>query len=147
MNTRYAGLVVALCLSCGLFGCGSSGPRPIAIQGEVSYGGEPVEKGEIALIPTAGHQGPATGGDIVKGKYHIPATVGPLTGGTYRVNIMALAKLGKLVPDPFNPSGPQIALEENYIPPQYNQKSTLVIEIPADARSLSKDFKLEKPPG
>ncbi len=129
-----------------LIGCGS-GSRPIPMRGEVTFDGRPVEEGTITLTPTDGHTGPGTGGTITNGRYEIPGNVGPTTGGKYRVEISGYAKLGKMVPDPFNPTGPQLPYKENYIPAKYGMQSTLVVEVPTNARELQQDYQLEKDKG
>jgi len=124
-------------------GCGS-GPRPVPMRGEVTFDGAPVGEGTITLSPAPGHTGAGTGGTIVDGRFEIPGDVGPVTGTAYRVEIHGYAKLGKMVPDPFNPSGPKLPYKEDYIPARYGLKSTLVVEVPAGARDFTHDFRLEK---
>jgi len=131
-------------LSAGLLAGCNSGPRSVPMRGEVTFDGRPVEEGTITLTPTSGHTGPGTGGTISRGRYEIPGDVGPIAGGTYRVEVSGYATLGKMVPDPFNPTGPKLPYKENYIPARYGVQSTLVVTVPADARELLQDYHLEK---
>ena len=65
-------------------------------------------------------------------------------GGHPGGNISGYAKLGKMVPDPFNPTGPMLPYKENYISIKYGMNSTLVVEVPPDARELLQDYHLTK---
>src|SRR5262245_44741406 len=85
-----AGLVVLLCLAF-LPGCGGTGQ--VEVEGTVTYDGQPVKAGAIAFVP-ADNQGLSSGGTILDGKYHIPASVGPKTG-KYRVEIRWAKPTGK----------------------------------------------------
>ena len=76
-------------------GCG---PSDQAIQGEVTYGGEPVQDGIIEFHPIEGTKEPSTGGPIRSGRYQIAQGVGPLRGGTYKVVIWATKKTRTIHP-------------------------------------------------
>ena len=57
-----------------LSGCGGSG---VGVRGEVTYEGQPVEKGSITFLPTDGKGQPA-GAAITNGRYNLNAiTPGP----------------------------------------------------------------------
>jgi len=118
-------------------GCGRANQ---SIQGEVTYGGEPVEDGIIEFIPIEGTKEPSTGAAIVAGRYQIAPAAGPLTGGTYKVAIRATKKTGTTSPDPFNPAK-QVENKTNYIPADYNTQTKLKVTISSKA---SYDFHLEK---
>jgi len=65
-----------------LAGCGQSSGTA---EGEVTYEGQPVEKGQIMFLPADG-KGPTTGGAIRNGRY----TVADLTPGPKIVQIDAV---------------------------------------------------------
>ena len=89
MHQRLVGLTTLLLFVTSL-GC-SSGNGEIeryAIDGTVTYEGQPVPYGTISLIPDAdqGNSGPGSTGIIEEGKFQIPANRG-IVGGPYRATI------------------------------------------------------------
>ena len=114
------------------------------VWGEVTYDGKPLPDGTIRLLPQPGSaEGTATEGDIKDGRYEIPASIGPLAGLTYKVEIRAQKKVGT-VANPFDPTGPPLDRFDNYLPAVYNHKSTLTIAV-ADRESANQhDFHLKK---
>src|SRR5262245_66455623 len=74
-------------------GCGHG---KTAIQGEVTFNGQPVPEGSISFEPLDG-QGPVTGGVITAGKYDVPAAAGT-TPGEKVVRITAVRKTGRKIP-------------------------------------------------
>jgi hypothetical protein len=120
-------------------GCRTS-PRT-RVWGEVSFDGRPVAKGTIEFIPAEGTGGTSAGGAIEDGSYDIPAKQGPLTGGTYRVEITALAKTGRTRPNVFDPNGPLLDDYKCYIPACYNSKSVLKVTLSAPKENKH-DFRL-----
>ena len=127
---------------CGLSlcGCGSTGPERASVQGEVTLGGKPLEKGSILFRPTEGTTGPTAGGTIENGKYSIPKNSGPMVG-TNRIEINAFHATGRKVPKVIG--NPQAGLMDEVIeivPKQYNVDSTLVREITRNSNTL--DFQL-----
>jgi hypothetical protein len=129
MGLAIMGLAVV-----GLSGCSDKGPERAALQGQVTFDGQPVESGAITLVPTDGTTGPSSGAAIKEGKYTIPADSGPVPGN-YRVEIIATRKTGKqTAPMPGQPvGGPSGAAPvddiEMFVPPQYNRQSKLKIEV------------------
>jgi hypothetical protein len=115
-----AGLVLALA---SLFGCGGSGPRTYPVSGEVSFDGTPVAEGDILFIPADPAVAPE-GGKITNGRYQLRAKP-----GWQRVEIRASRPL----PGPPGPMGPVYA---DYIPEEFNSKSTLKAEVSPGGKNL-----------
>ena len=72
-------LVTVIVLSI-VSGCGKQNSGRVPVQGTVTYRGEPVALGSIALRPMRETSGPAAGTDIIDGKFEIPRHAGPGTG-------------------------------------------------------------------
>lgn len=116
---RLAVLLVILAVA----GCG---PRTIALHGAVTLDDQPVAgPGTVAFYPEAGNE-LGVSGEIVDGKYEIPAERGPVAG-KYRVEITWPKKTGKQIPslDPGMMSDETIEA----IPKKYNRDSELTVEI------------------
>jgi len=129
-------LVLAVCAGC------DSGPKTVPVAGEVTFDGQPVQKGSILFIPVDETPGRSTGASITDGRYSISKEGGPLAGGTYAVRIFAMRKSGKKIADPMSLSGELTEIEENYIPAAYNSRTTLKLVISESPL----DFRLEKMP-
>ena len=140
---RYVTYIIGVVLLTLLAGCGPAGPRPTKVWGQVTFDGQPLDKGEIRFLPLPGStQGTATEGDIRDGRYEIPSKDGPLSGLTYKVEIKAQRKVGT-VANPVTPTGPPLDRFDNYIPAAYNHKSTLTVTV-ADTESANQhDFHLK----
>ena len=127
-KSAYGTLLLGLVLA---FGCGQGDlPRNVC-HGEITCGGEKVDRGSVRFAPIeAGNQLPSTTGLIRDGQYRIEFRGGvPL--GKYRVEIYAKDWTGKMIDDgrgqmieETNPIGPRI-----YAGPS----SPLVAEIKADS--------------
>jgi hypothetical protein len=134
-----------LCLMAWLFvcvGCGKSGPETVRVEGSITFDGKPLAEGKITLTPMDNTQGGSFAGEIKQGKYEIPKENGPLVDGTYKVEISALAKQGKSLPNVVDPGGAPLAVFEELIPPTYNRDSTLSLKASAEAKGF--DFNLTK---
>jgi hypothetical protein len=79
-----AAIVAALLFAAA--GCGSSHP---SISGQVTYDGQPVQKGAISFAPTDG-QGPTFGAAIENGRYRVDKAY----VGEKRVVVKAIADTG-----------------------------------------------------
>lgn len=79
-------------------GCDNSRAGRAGVSGTVTFDGEPVSEGAISFVPVEGTQGPLTGGNIQDGRYQIAQPDGPFPG-KYRVDVNALRKTGKKVPN------------------------------------------------
>jgi hypothetical protein len=123
------------CIGLAAFlGCGSeSGDGRREITGTVSYDGQPVEEGEIVFEPQEAGAPLATG-QIKGGEYRVDAKYGP-AAGLYRVRIEGFQKkkVANIPPHPYAGDSPGAdTIAEQYLPPQYNTRSTLQVEIKDD---------------
>jgi hypothetical protein len=137
--------LIRVCLVAACLAAGCSGRKPMRVWGEVTFDGKPVEKGQIVFAPMDDTPGPTTGADIIAGRYEVPQKIGPWSGGTYQVEITALAKNGKTLPNPEIPGGPPVELADNYIPTKYNHQTELIVDISDDASKNQVDFHLHGP--
>ncbi|MBW3539812.1 MAG: hypothetical protein KY476_06040 [Planctomycetes bacterium] len=126
-----------------LLGCGGSdaGPPRVAVDGEVTFEGRPLEKGSILFIPAGESRGPRTGAVVEAGQYRLPRERGPIVG-QLRVEIRAESKLDYDTTEPTEsvrhigePRPPGV------IPPEYNERSILAVETTAEGPN-SFDFHL-----
>lgn len=127
-QVRYWGQLTCLLVLVLSAGC-SSRPKTIGMRGEVSYGGNAIERGTVDFIPIDGTAGPSAGAAIVGGRYDVSGKDGVLPGGTYLVRIIGLKKTGKTEWNRLLKNGAPVELEENFIPPIYNSESTLKVHI------------------
>jgi hypothetical protein len=128
------------CIVCALAlftlaGCGSG---KVSVEGSVTFDGEPVGGGSIALTPETG-AGVSGGAQIVKGKFEIGSDKN-LPPGKYKVEIIWNKKTGKTLP---NASDPGTTLEETkqVIPARYNSKTELSADLKPGSNPLTFDLK------
>jgi hypothetical protein len=107
-------VIVAVILCTVTSGCGKSGP---VASGSVTFDGQPVEIGMIMFVPIDDKKMTPDSGKIVDGKFSVVTKP-----GKKRVVIHA-SRPGAI--DPVMKSPVQV----EYIPEQYNTKSTLTKEI------------------
>jgi hypothetical protein len=129
-----------------LIGCADDGLDRAEVHGQVTVDGQPIEQGSISLVPQPGTEGPAVGTAIEDGTYAFDHSDGPLPG-SYRVEIRATRKTGRQIVDDMRPPGDNRVDEvEQYLPPRYNSKSELTVEV---ARGVNKvkdyDLRLASP--
>jgi hypothetical protein len=132
---RHCRLIVAALAALALSGCG-----PSRIQGTVRYGGEPVDQGGIAFVREGGESGAenrATGA-IQEGRYNLEKVPAP---GAYRVQIYWHKKTGRKI----GPPGEATDERKQAIPPRYNEKTELKVEVKPGRNTL--DFDLPAVPG
>jgi len=110
-----------------LAGCGSSSDRT-ALEGAVTFDGEPLPKGSITFLPQSGTSGPAAGGKIEDGRFEIDREGGTFVG-TFAVKITATRKTGRKVKTLI---GTVVDGEEQYVPARYNSQSELTAEVTAE---------------
>jgi len=113
-----------------LAGCG--GERRYELTGTVTYGGQPVERGEISFDPTEPGEAPE-GGPILDGRFRVE--VGP---GKKIVRIRGSRPL-----PPEQQDSPEMGLlYEDYIPARHNTESTREVEItPGGQREFTFDLR------
>jgi hypothetical protein len=117
-------------------GC-DSGPRRMAVSGNVTWKGAPLKDGTISFIPlTTGTQ---SGTGISEGKYSISREQG-LSPGMYRVSINSPDGMTPI--DPNTPPGPSgnFASKER-IPSDFNENSKHEVEVTASGQNRF-DFKI-----
>jgi hypothetical protein len=120
-----------------VLGCGGGGA---SIQGNVTFDGQPVEKGSIVFEPADG-LGQVAGGTIENGKYHLDSK-SQLTPGPMIVRITAARSTGKKVPaGPPAPDGTMVDEIKQYIPKVYNEQSQLTAQI--ESSSKTQNFELQ----
>ena len=133
-RTGYAVVTLLLWASPLLtIGC-SSGSNLYAVQGEVSFDGNPIETGNILFRKVEGDQR-GFNAEIKNGRYKMMVEAGAMT-----VEIIG----SRLIPGKFDypggPDSPGFPVGEMYIPAQYNTKTTLTAEV---AASRSNDISFE----
>ncbi|MGE3778865.1 MAG: hypothetical protein AB7F89_16895 [Pirellulaceae bacterium] len=110
------------------------------VQGEVSFDGEPIDKGAIVFQPVTGG-GIKTGGPIENGRYDIPAETGP-PAGKHKVLLFWEKKTGTTYVD--RDSGDVYDRRAEGLPGEYQSDDTpLSVEI-SDGPNVH-DFRLTSP--
>lgn len=112
-----------------LSGCGVGVDGHFPVSGNVNLGGTPVPKGRVAFQPTSESGGSSASGDIVDGKYSIPAEKG-LTPGEYNVIFTIEEPTGKMI-EYTDHSGEVYSYEEtaSYVPLDWGARSTQKVTI------------------
>jgi hypothetical protein len=111
------------------------------VSGAVTLDKKPLTQGSITFTPLA--DGPSAGGMIDQGRYSIARADGPAPG-SYRVTIVAMQPTGRKLPDPEGPPGSLAEELQNIVPPRYNTKSELKVEVKEGGNTF--DFDLERAP-
>lgn len=112
-------------------GCGRDATDRLAVSGNVTLDGKPVDGGNIQIDPTDANQTSASGALIQAGDYTIPRQTG-LAPGKYRVRIYWAEKANAdVVPSIMGVPGPNanVAPLKELIPAKYNTESELTIEV------------------
>lgn len=126
--STVSGLMLAVVVA----GCGGGDPnayegtKRFAVKGKVTFNGEPVDGGVIALQGLDNEKQRKSGGLIVNGEYNIPEAKGP-NSGKYRFEIMWPKPTGEKGKDA--DTGEAIDIKRNVIPEKYNAASELAEEI------------------
>jgi hypothetical protein len=116
-------------------GCGQRDTR-VECTGTVTFAGQPVAEGSIGFFPVVGG-GRSEGAVITGGRY-----TARLQPGRHRVEIRGSRPLAKKTAVPSDMPG---GIREDYIPKQFNEASTLEVEIPATGpHELPFDLKARK---
>lgn len=124
-----------LLVAAGLSGCSSN--SGVAVEGQVTYAGEPLDVGTITFLPASG-DGVKGGGLIENGQYKVEQKLG-LAAGQHRVEIRWSKATGKKSKNEF---GEEIAVRQEGLPNKYHSDSTLTAELKSGENVL--DFKLEE---
>jgi hypothetical protein len=118
-----------------LAGCGGTGQ--VAVEGTVTYDGQPVEEGSIAFIATT-KEGKGGGGTILQGKYTLGEKERPMPGN-YKVQIRWSKPTGKKYK---SETGEMLDVREEALPPKYNDATTLTADLTSGTNKV--DFNLTK---
>jgi hypothetical protein len=142
-STRLIGpIALLLCVGC------NSRPVVVRLQGEVSYLGRAIEKGQIDFVPMDNTPGASACAIIAQGRYNLEGKGGLRPDGVYQVRIVAYRKTGKKERirsiDESSPGGHLVDVEENYIPAIYNDESTLKLSVAKLPDKNKTDFRLGK---
>jgi hypothetical protein len=123
-----------------LLGCGHSGPDKVIVQGEVTYGGEPIANGDILFYPVEGTPGAVSGASISAGRY-LADGKGGVPIGKHRVEVRGYRKKAaeRSSSNRFEEPGVQ---REQYLPEKFNTKSTLVVSFDGANPTAVQDFQL-----
>ena len=131
---------VSLCLVS--LGCsdGGSVDGKYSLRGTVKYASAPVEQGTIEI--SSPDRALGTGSQIENGEFSIEPERG-LPPGVYQVRISS-AK-GGVAPDADAPPGPEASrvTAVEAIPPRYNVRSALTLEVRPDAEKNAYTFDLK----
>ena len=129
-------ILLASCIGCG------SGLE--AVEGDVTFDGQPVEQGTIVFEPVDGN-GTTAGGQISGGKYSLSDDKG-VSPSKKTVRITAVRKTGRrILAGPPEPPNKMVDEIELYIPRDYNTNSTLTCEVDAGEKNKH-DFNLKSQP-
>jgi hypothetical protein len=120
-------------LAGSLVGCSRSTSFTVAVSGLVTVDGQPLESGKITFAPSR-PGAPVAVGDIVKGKYSVPASEGPWPG-QQTVRIVAFKEKSAPAAPAFTPVQSMAPSEkqksavakeqEQYLPAKFNTESRL----------------------
>lgn len=126
-------LTFALVLLFGfaISGCGPKGPVMYEVTGKVIFKNQPLDDGIIEFHPTEG-QGSKQGAHIVNGEYKVPRATG-LYAGKYSVFLTGGDGTSGEGEGGTAPSKRRVGATpgKERIPPQYNVKTTQVVEVKA----------------
>jgi hypothetical protein len=129
-------LIVLACLS----GCHDASRR-YGVSGTVILKGEPLNQGVVTLVPVTPDSPTQGSAVIAAGKFSISSEQG-LLPGRYRVSISSPD--GKTPDaDPNAAPGPSGNFtSKDRIPPEFNLRSTLEVEVKPDTKANSFEFKI-----
>jgi hypothetical protein len=131
-------VILAITLLTVVQGCNSRQERA-SVSGKVTFDGQPLSNGQIVFEPMgAGRLGIA---QIADGAYTMPAQQGP-SPGKYLVRITANRPTGEKVSAGGRAAdAAPVDVVEQFIPPRYNDRSELNVEIGAEGEVV-RDFEL-----
>lgn len=107
-------------------GCGS-GDR-LEVEGTVTLDGSELPDGHISFLPIGETGGPTMGGTVEDGRFVVASEL--VLPGRFRVEIVASRETGRTQIDDVTKR--PVPVIEQYIPPDYNQRSQLTADIRAD---------------
>lgn len=131
-------LLLLVCFTGSLVGCGGASDAPVTypVSGKVTLDGEPLPEGDIIFRDASGKAASAAG-KIENGAYSLTATAGKKS-----VVITATKEIpGKTVVGGA-PDEPPVPAVEQYLPAEYNEKTTLEADV-SDSGSNEFTFELK----
>ena len=129
-SRKGPGLLLALTM---FLGCGGS--KFTEVSGNVTFDGQPVNKGSISFLPAEG-RGPTAAAVIEQGRFSTRVAT-----GRFKVQILAYRKIGERHANEGDPSTPMVDINEQILPEQYNSETTLTCEIKPGRQKV--DFPLQ----
>jgi hypothetical protein len=136
-------------LSCAVValvaGCGTRSTT-VGLQGDVAFEGRAIVTGRIDFVPVDNTPGASVGATITDGRYSFPAEKGLMPDGVYLLRVTAFRKTGRTVPNRIMPGGKPVELQENFIPADYNDQSTLKVRVGELPDKTKADFQIGKSP-
>jgi hypothetical protein len=108
-------------------GCGRSNVLPlVTVSGSVSYDGNPVADGSVMFVAPDGSTVPVVL-TVTDGRYE-----GRVVAGKKRIEVRGMRRSKNATATTGGPGADEAGVLENYIPPTYNDASTIVrsIDVP-----------------
>jgi DNA-binding NarL/FixJ family response regulator len=117
-------------------------PAPlIAVRGEVSFHGSPLERGEIEFAPKSGGPAQRRSASIVGGLFELPSHRGLIPKRQYAIKINGYLPTGRTYD---NAEGSEPSPEyDQVIPPSFNTQSSLTLD--TSGLSVTKELTLDIP--
>lgn len=146
-NVRCLAAGVCLLAVCSGVGCSRApGPQRVPIRGAVLFNNQMLKAGRITFIPIDGSKGPTAVATVTDGFYDFKPTNGPVVGKN-KVQIESIIDPGFAIDDEaayakaaVEKAGAPV-LPQQPIPSEFNQRSTLVVEVSPDGEKKL-DFSL-----
>src|SRR5262245_46998276 len=133
MGRRHGILGAALAAALLIVGC--SDPTTGQVSGKVTWGGKPLEKGNITFVPADG-KSPTAGGEVNGGNYSVRVSVGKM-----KVSISAPKVVGQK--KVYNtPDSPTMPITAEALPARYSTESKLELDVKPG--SNTKDWELDE---
>lgn len=142
-----AAATLLLCLA----GCAQSPPALVSVYGYIYLDKEPLDHGDIALVPIEGASGAPLDAEVTDGYYTFADGMRPIVNGKYRVEISRHAT--ELHLDEAALKDPDLLAQKmraHQVPAKYNSQSELAVTITAASANEPLNFHLareKKPDG
>jgi hypothetical protein len=138
IDRRCLALVALAGALSALSGCGGKVTERVAVAGEVTFDGQPLQEGQVDFEPRG--PGRMAIGQVSNGRYTIAAERGP-SAGDYLVRITATRPTGAMASTGSKPGDELREVYEQFLPAKYNDASELSLKIDATS-AIEKDFEL-----
>lgn len=141
MHRFLCAFLLALCCLPAA-GCRRDGPERAVVTGRVTYQGKPLAEGQIRFVPARGSEIPTAGAFVFDGRYTADGK-GGVPVGTHKVMIEAYRIVGRAQPnEQIEQSLETAPARHQFLPPKYNAKTELEINIEPGAGRITRDFDL-----